>query len=671
MMNRTLYVATIEKANLVVMSLIEMNKFDTLGLMVVDELHMIGDGSGRAATLESLIIKCKLASFKRNPSFRMLGMSATLSNFNDLEKFMDAEVIRDKFRPVELKEYVKIEKSLYDATNVMSKKHRFEDMKLIKRFPDKHKDCDDLVSLVSEIIPDKSCLIFCPTKKHCETVATFLTTAFLRIKELRKHRPKEKEKAISAIQDSNDGSICPILLRTIPSGIAYHHSGLTPDEREVIESSFLSGVISCIVCTSTLAAGVNLPAERVIIREPYVGREFLSKAQYQQMCGRAGRAGMTDSGLSILMCTKKDVENVQKLIESPVPSCTGSLMERKNDLAALLLNLFHTQLVCRADQAREAIERNSFSVLQTDPKEVNEMIEMCIQQLLNRNLIEEIDGNIFVTMDGRGIVKSLINVDRCSEIHNHLVSATNSLSVRNHLHLIYISTSLFAEAELPYEVDAWLLFESYMHLTEEEKTSAGVMGFDITMITRARDTGRCDSNLKRLFITLIVYDAYQNKLDLDMLSRRFGLQRGQIYSLLNQVASHASSLFRFVEEKKENLWAFASLLPEMCQRLTYCCNPELIPLMELPGVKISRAKQLVNAGYRDIVSLAKAKDKDLTSKIDNINSNQARKIIKAARYKIKGLTEELEEQVESMAFNESSNNILDVSNSAITDPFDP
>lgn len=161
-------------------------------------------------------------------------------------------------------------------------------------------DQENVGQLCIETIADGSAVIvFCPSKDWCENLALHVAEMIYKLckidnlfgKNLRtKINMQQIEDLKTHLKNSAVG-VDSILKKTISYGVAFHHAGLTFDERDIIENGFKNGSLKVIVATSTLSSGVNLPARRVIIRSPLFGGSQMNALTYRQMIGRAGRYG--------------------------------------------------------------------------------------------------------------------------------------------------------------------------------------------------------------------------------------------------------------------------------------------------------------------------------------------------------------------------------------------
>ena len=107
----------------------------------------------------------------------------------------------------------------------------------------------------------------------------------------------------------------------VSSGVAFHHAGLTNEDRTAVEKGYLAGEINVICCTSTLAVGVNLPCHMIIIKNTVTyqsnaagGCKEYSDLEIMQMLGRAGRPQFDDSAVAVIMTRLQRVNYYEKMI---------------------------------------------------------------------------------------------------------------------------------------------------------------------------------------------------------------------------------------------------------------------------------------------------------------------------------------------------------------------
>ncbi len=149
------------------------------------------------------------------------------------------------------------------------------------------------------------------------------------------------------------------------------------------------------------------------------------------------------------------------------------------------------------------------------------------------------------------------------------------------------------------------------------------------MITRPNFKGTKKQIIDRFYTTLILFDLW-NLMEVHQVSSKYRVNRGIIQKLMFSAASNSASILRFCEELPE-FWAFRELLEKFTKRLTYCCSSELLPLMELPGIKIGRAKLLYQAGFQSVEDIANATAKTLVENVRNVSYKVAKTMISVAK----------------------------------------
>jgi len=262
-------------------------------LLVIDEIHLI-DSENRGPTLEMVIAKLRF----RNPAMQVIGLSATIGNPQMLAGWLGAELVTSIWRPVDLRQGVFWNDRI----------HFREGDRPVKQVS---KNYEDLNLCLDTIAEGGQCLVFVSSRRNAEAFAKRAAGAI-------KSDDPELKTCADRLSATAETEMAKSLALCVARGSAFHHAGLSREERRIVEAGFRKGLIKCISSTPTLAAGLNLPARRVIIRDYLrfvagVGMQPIPASEYHQMAGRAGRPRLDPYGEAVLIA--KDVGQVEELFE--------------------------------------------------------------------------------------------------------------------------------------------------------------------------------------------------------------------------------------------------------------------------------------------------------------------------------------------------------------------
>jgi len=261
---------------------------DEIGLVIADEIHLIGDES-RGPALEMILTQLKLLE----PRPQIVGLSATITNSDDLASWLGCKLVKNDWRPVPLSEGV------CDAGRVtMNDGKTFEVARSIRGTP---------IDLAVQSVQDGGqSLVFAETRARSRSLATKAADAvypMLKTEDIKKLAGTSRK----ILSQNEHTELVKTLALLVKKGVAFHHAGLNQNCRTAIETEFRNGTIKLLSSTPTLAAGVNLPARRVVISNvnrynAKVGANRpISILEYKQLCGRAGRPQYDKYGESIIV----------------------------------------------------------------------------------------------------------------------------------------------------------------------------------------------------------------------------------------------------------------------------------------------------------------------------------------------------------------------------------
>jgi len=283
-------------------------KLENTGLIILDEVHYLGD-TERGTTWEEILIHADLG-------IKFLCLSATVKNKNEFLEWIvslrgPTSLIQNNQRPVPLEISLITTNKLSNSIKILKSTNKKKDnnnSKLSKLTQNvKKPSLDEQVNFLEDqwLTP---CIFFHFSRERVESKARQLANNRKVVDDHKLIRDKFYE-----IFDDLDLSDHTLLnldehLWMWSRGVAFHHAGLAPIVKEFIEFLFLNKYINFLFATETLALGINMPAKSIYLdrlnKYDGIKSRLISRSEFLQLTGRAGRRGIDDKGYAFLSFDK-------------------------------------------------------------------------------------------------------------------------------------------------------------------------------------------------------------------------------------------------------------------------------------------------------------------------------------------------------------------------------
>jgi helicase len=332
-----------------------------VGLFISDEVHLAGSGD-RGPTLEMILTKVIHSGIEA----QLLSLSATVSNAEEIARWLRSDLVELTWRPVPLREGV------YDHGRVW-----FGDLQgEIETVRSTYGGAIDVA--VDSISHGGQSLIFASTRRRAVSLAT--KASELTFRHLGEAERQTCADAARSIRESGEEtSLSRLLADLVSKGAAFHHAGLPHEHRKIVEDAYRARAVKLLASTPTLAAGVNLPARRVVIADlsRYDGQAGMSAPisvlEYRQMAGRAGRPQYDEFGETVMIPppTYSPEEAMRHYVESspePIESRLGGERGMRVHLLAVIasrmgitreeIDSIFSKTLLAAQTGREGVSRH-------------------------------------------------------------------------------------------------------------------------------------------------------------------------------------------------------------------------------------------------------------------------------------------------------------------------